>query len=447
MHLIRIENPNCHLDPGGALIVTLTSSVEGFGKSTPFRIQAWSKGMAVSIGNGNGSVEEPAEGLYFDFHGTSIRCGRAIDRFTQDTPDSVLQSTKPFGFLRFPLIQWACRDPRAADLLAHNPLLLWMLIAYAFRESKTDSFVEDALSIPQAEILCRITGTGSKSAVKLLRKLETKEYDRSVLRTLEYAIRSPKEWGAIRHWPSIPLAVLAAVQANPELHTLYALRRGADEECWDAVKSLELARLIRDTLLMARQVGLGDKTKEWLEQRATLPEIRQRHDALLQKLNEKSKPKECWKEGLRELVPGKRRFPVSPPLPGNDYILPIRTEEDLRAEGVFMRNCVGAYVPLVKHGFCYIYRVIFPQRATLELVNKAYPRKLLDLTEPGQIELPPLTNDQMSRIMNWSDGIELGQLKCHANRAVATATLEAVEEWLEMASARQATPVSQRVRC
>jgi hypothetical protein len=95
---------------------------------------------------------------------------------------------------------------------------------------------------------------------------------------------------------------------------------------------------------------------------------------------------------------GTDRFPP-PPVPGSAAIQPITTIEDLLAEGETMHNCVGSYAVKVMRGDSYIYRVLAPQRATLEII--------------------PL------------DGMYLpNQLKTACNGEPAQETREAVEVWL-----------------
>ncbi|MBF0353511.1 MAG: PcfJ domain-containing protein [SAR324 cluster bacterium] len=67
-------------------------------------------------------------------------------------------------------------------------------------------------------------------------------------------------------------------------------------------------------------------------------------------------------------------FPPSP-LPGIETIVQIRSHSDLIAEGKEMQHCVAIYAELVYKRQCYIYRVLHPERGTLELIinNKGKP--------------------------------------------------------------------------
>jgi hypothetical protein len=73
----------------------------------------------------------------------------------------------------------------------------------------------------------------------------------------------------------------------------------------------------------------------------------------------------CYAEEFFEKH-GTFSFPP-PPLPGNNNIVPITTIEDLLDESAEMHNCSGSYAERIMSRECFIYRVIWPQRATLEV--------------------------------------------------------------------------------
>jgi hypothetical protein len=90
-----------------------------------------------------------------------------------------------------------------------------------------------------------------------------------------------------------------------------------------------------------------------------------------------------------------------PPLPGAaNCIVPLRTPADLLEEGDAQDNCVAGYAKRVESGDVFIYRVLYPERATLSVVRG----------EDG----------------TW----ERGELKAAGNASVSTATERSVEEWL-----------------
>jgi hypothetical protein len=69
------------------------------------------------------------------------------------------------------------------------------------------------------------------------------------------------------------------------------------------------------------------------------------------------------------VAPYVTRFP-SPPFIGTDHIRPLETPRALIEEGVAMRHCVGSYTNAMNEGSVYIYQVLDPVRATLEIVER-----------------------------------------------------------------------------
>jgi hypothetical protein len=91
-----------------------------------------------------------------------------------------------------------------------------------------------------------------------------------------------------------------------------------------------------------------------------------------------------------------------PPVPGNADIQPLTSAAMLREEGQTMRHCVGdgEYAGAVRKGKCYIYKVLRPVRATLEI--------------------RPISLEQ------W----EAHQIKGYSNAEVSPDTVQAVRAWL-----------------
>ncbi|MBN1760377.1 MAG: PcfJ domain-containing protein [Chitinispirillaceae bacterium] len=93
---------------------------------------------------------------------------------------------------------------------------------------------------------------------------------------------------------------------------------------------------------------------------------------------------------------------LPPPFPGTETICPITCYRDLKEEGRTMHHCVGSYSGRVMSGSTYIYRVLEPERATLELCFN-----------------------------NSTGAWEIGQLHLVCNGTPLNVTRESVAKWLE----------------
>lgn len=101
----------------------------------------------------------------------------------------------------------------------------------------------------------------------------------------------------------------------------------------------------------------------------------------------------------RQQPAGGPPFPP-PPFPGTENLVPITTADDLLEEGRRQRNCVGAYAGRVRRGRCYIYRLLAPKRATVEIVLR-------------------------------KNGWRLGEIKAAENQPVRPSTEDFVRGWLD----------------
>ena len=139
---------------------------------------------------------------------------------------------------------------------------------------------------------------------------------------------------------------------------------------------------------MAKEARI-DNPGHQLARCRTLRELRNLHDRWMPRL-----------DAGKHRSTVERVFPL-PPLPDERFIRAIRTAEDLEAESRQMSHCVRSYASAVEAGECFIYRVLRPERGTLE-INKL------------------------------KDGVlALGQFKLAHNRAPALETWEYVRAWFD----------------
>ena len=90
-----------------------------------------------------------------------------------------------------------------------------------------------------------------------------------------------------------------------------------------------------------------------------------------------------------------------PPVPGNAHIQPLSNQDMLQEEGKAMHHCVDSYSYSVRLGSCYIYKVLKPARATVEIVPAG------------------------------SGTWEISEIKSYCNAEPAPGVIEIVDEWLE----------------
>jgi hypothetical protein len=174
-----------------------------------------------------------------------------------------------------------------------------------------------------------------------------------------------------------------------------------------------------DTIRLARQLGDNSALHALIRCR-TGEELLELHDLLTERVNERVRKAQREKE--------ERPFP-EPPVPGCEEIVPIRTFDDLAEEGLFMRHCVVSYASSVRAGRSYIYKVLSPQRATLEIVGHGPNVRI------GQFKLARNGNpadETWLMVRHWIDDHK--RTNSHASGAPVPSSLESLPEECETPS-------------
>lgn len=158
----------------------------------------------------------------------------------------------------------------------------------------------------------------------------------------------------------IPIHVLAIRLNAPALAGTQLLKTLADhpyQRLSDATAQIARKQsLWRDTRDLGALLQIADASQT-LTRCSSFAALERLHDRWMRRVN-------------RDPVLASQRgdaFPP-PPFPGTTAIEPILNAGDLAAEGRQMRHCVASYAQRVSAGRCYLYRMLEPERATIEIV-------------------------------------------------------------------------------
>jgi hypothetical protein len=317
----------------------------------------------------------------------------AVQRYLAAFPEEHLQIAERYPQRAFQALQLLTVEPRSADLARNNPIIFWML-AHEMQKVGYGPALVGKLSITKQRIvlgkLLFQPGPASARTVKLCTRIQLPcpvlpEH----IRKLRWALATASRKQAFSHWQRIPLH-LFVMDDDRIAHSRWlrdAAERGED------ISVDRIQPLWQDTMRLAEQLGHDPARVQQCEHRA---EIVQLHDAWTRELNSRPAPTNR----------PRRQFP-DPPFPGNDQIQPITDSDALRQEGREVHHCVGIYASRIISGRVAIYRVLQPERATLELVFHA-----------GR---------------EW----RVGQLVGFQNRPVQDETRQSVQSWLAQAKERK----------
>ena len=288
-------------------------------------------------------------------------------QFIKKIPQRVRRAVSGLRHYQFAMMQLAARDDRFMDLIESTPQLAWLFTEayYMDPDRWTDFFEEGILTQKQTVIMKVLFGWSSKSALKVMRKIRVKKGSDKELNAIRFLFQSDDRVIFVRHMKIIPTHYLSILRTFPELtkHKLLEQFKDPDYEGGIIAAIAEVNRFNdwqRDIERMGRVLEL-DHLESKIGSVESSNQMREFHDEVTDEYNKLIQQ--------RRSVSLKERFKNFPPPPygGTDSILPITDIDDLIEEGASMRHCVTSYASLVAEGRCYIYRVISPQRATMEI--------------------------------------------------------------------------------
>ena len=384
----------CHFEASsGMLYCTLPWS----GQQS--RLHPWAAGCRFEVKGNNGwraapdDADLPILSDVFSEEDTS----HPFYLYEQTLPQAVSATVSQYGTGRQAMLQVCAASERAMQLLENIPNLLWFLAPFLVKKSKNDeAAIHTLLGYKQKQLLSSFCGNGQQLLVRLLRMLPAPFGTASYRQALACVASDDSCSSVFRHkamtdWPLIFFAARNLTYfSHPAVRRLF-LDEIPFVQLQEKMKTLGV--MYRDTARVGRLLGIAD-IPALIHACNTYEAIVNLHDRWTQRLNAQNRASYGNEPNII--------FPP-PPLPGTEAIQPILTEWDLRDEGVTMHHCVGGYTFMITAGLSYIYRIIQPQRATLEV-------------QPGNSGL-------------WT----IAQIKAFCNAKVSEETRQSVLAWLREA--------------
>jgi len=274
--------------------------------------------------------------------------------------------------MRYPNRRWHlmclfARCPGAMDLSRSNPALCYALASnWVFHKPAVKRPLAAARRLigkKQRHILGWLGFPATESARRLLQKIDPGALD--VLPLIEFkkffADREAVKW--LAHMDRIDTRILKIVTTRVfrPLLTGNLLREIHARPC-DMPWNPEEVRMFWDVW------GLMGRIPDMPAQGpfATFRRLEACHDELAEHDRQA-----CQR---RKDTGPRVKFPL-PPFAGTEDIQPLKSEEELYREGTELGHCVGIYANRVRSGHSYIYRVLAPVRATMEIERDSSRRQ------------------------------------------------------------------------
>ncbi|NNC90491.1 MAG: hypothetical protein HKN82_18705 [Akkermansiaceae bacterium] len=340
---------------------------------------------------------------------------RAFAGFRFSLPKDVARRLEPFRSLQWRLLVGCALSDCFVELLGSNPVLAYFWAGRMAACPRDGRVFDVAGTMPQRALAEELMLPGSKSGVKLMRKVFVPALSRMTAPNLQRLLCNEETRMRCQHLPRINTGIINLL-AQPGLASWTApnlLNEVAEAK--DELFRSPTAERLEDHRRLWRQLG-----DERLRTFTSREELREDHQRIVARYHDREREREAARrEELARLAriardpEAQRRerearaaarlrepFP-EPPVPGMQTIEPLRDEAALRQEGRAQHNCVGTYANRVRAGSHYIYRVTWPERATLSLVRG----------EAG----------------TWLRG----QCEIAHNRAAGAKTVQLVDQWLQ----------------
>jgi hypothetical protein len=236
--------------------------------------------------------------------------------------------------------------------------------------------------------ICAFAGLPATEAmVKTLSRIKSKEYTQKIFDDLQKIFLQNEKMLKLRSVPYIPgEEIYNLLNQFDYTYWLLSTRDYTGMTIWENLtmdNEKEVYHLWTDSKKYAKSLQIA-RPENHLRKCKSIGDLRDLHNMWLNMYNKINLTKRIDQFFIDY---GTYSFPP-PPLPGDADIVPITTIKDLQDEGAIMHNCVGSYTEKVQTGECFIYRVLRPQRATLEIsdtgdMHHICQLKLADNEEPS----------------------------------------------------------------
>lgn len=313
--------------------------------------------------------------------------------YAAQIPQEIASIVKNYEVDQMTMLHLCASSERAVQLLHHSPNFLWFIGPFVVETSQgKPEIMHDLFGYSQKKLLEIAFGNATQCMVNMLKKLPTSvmsDERHYFLHTLADEACS----GVLRHRQKCQWDLFKIVMRYRDMLQYPFARRMFSEELpsTELQRTLSIAGVIhRDTVRLGIMLRI-ENADRFVSGCKNWHALHSLHETWRHRLNSEQEAQKL----ARLAVP----FPT-PPIPGTPDILPLDTESKLLAEGSVMHHCVGCYSFAVRAGQSYIYQVLEPERATLEL--------------------------RLARNGEW----RIAQIKSYCNAEVSNETKSFLQRWL-----------------
>lgn len=339
--------------------------------SRTLRVTPWADGLRV-FNDEDGRWVEMDRDPQFAFVASALRAPdsgavHAFARAIRADAVRLANACGTFELTAFRMLRW---HDAAWDLTRTSPNLAWLLAARVDDQCVAHDALAAVLRKRRVDVVSWCLATQATPAtLRLLEKIEPDVQAEGEIRLIARTLAEPEVVRLFRHLARVPLHAVRSALAYPQFRTrkffVDALTHDATADGEPGGGSLvsDVFLLHRDALRAATELRIpAADAQRQLDGARSIAALRARHDAWSEELMDRLRRQ----TEAEMLAVGIGVFP-SPPVADSSDILALRTVHELAREGSEMRHCVAGYARECAAGRCFVFRVLAPTRATLEI--------------------------------------------------------------------------------
>ena len=328
------------------------------------RLTSWRDGLQLSRFEDGAWEPEPSDPQLIrpaDFLARSR--GDPLAQFAATLPAEECSLASRFQSWQLTILRLLRCHPAAADLARGTPNLLWLLAAIVDEQELPNGPLADVLGGSRVDVLRFCVGLhATRSTLRFLEKVVAPRRPSGQLEIMRQALSEPEVVAWFRHEPVVTPPDIERVLRTKKYRHLPFFRDAITlERTGQPALSGALATL-RDVYRLGE--GMAEET---LDARVsgcrTVRQLDRLHDNLIAEARRLDAAHQLSLIALRY---GTTDLPPAPRA-GTSTIEHVATAAELIDEGRAMHHCVASYASSIFAGESAIYRVLAPQRATLEL--------------------------------------------------------------------------------
>jgi len=324
------------------------------------RLGSWEGGLVLERITGR-DVKVIDEDLKLQFLNDLGACNPASParRWAEPIPAELIELVRKMYMGQLAVLRAARHCSGALDLLGGAPNLLWLVSITAAERKTPWEELSLVLGRRRRDVLEWCGGKCSQAAVSAIEKAWTGDYTPAGLQHIRLiaANGAPRDLARERLEHRYP-ELLEFPFYRALVKKLAGTRLNSSEEARD------IPELLKDVRALAAALGVQD-IEPRLRSLQHVGALRTLHEELAEQL---------IRTDRTFSADDRAKFP-RPALRGSKDIVPIRTLAELDAEGRVMQHCCAVYARDVRNRLACIYRVLGPERATLEIdLSGSQPR-------------------------------------------------------------------------